>query len=252
MSQHRFFITPSQITGSQVKMSGEQARQIYQVLRLRPPQTIIVLDNAGRQYEVALDTVGSDHAAGTILTRSLVTSEPAARVTLYQSMLKKDNFEWILQKGTEVGVARFVPVISQRSIVRQQALKQNKHARWERILSEAAEQSERGLLPTLAEPLNLADAFAAGRESDLALIPWEEETQHGLLEVVREARAGHTAVPLQIALFIGPEGGFAEQEITLARAAGVIPVTLGPRILRAETAAIVAAALLLGELGELG
>ena len=233
-------------------LSGEQARQIYQVLRLRPPQTIIVLDNAGWQYDIVLDTVAGDHATGTIAARSPVASEPAARITLYQSMLKKDNFEWILQKGTEVGVARFVPVISQRSIVRQQALKQNKHARWERILSEAAEQSRRGLVPELAEPLSLEEALAAGQESDLALIPWEEETGRSLLDVLRESRAGQTAVPRHIALFIGPEGGYAEQEIALARAAGVLPVTLGPRILRAETAAIVAAALLLGELGEMG
>ncbi len=248
MSPHRFFITPDQITGDQAILVGEQARQVVQVLRLRPPAAIMVLDNDGWQYDLVLETVNRDRAVGTIVGKSPVTTEPAPRITLYQSLLKKDNFEWILQKGTEIGVAHFVPVISQRSIVRQQALKQNKADRWRRIVTEAAEQSGRGRIPTLSEPVALEEAFAAAA-ADVALIPWEEERDNALLPLVRESLARQTAVPLQIALFIGPEGGFAAQEIDLARAAGVTPVTLGPRILRAETAAVVASALILGELG---
>lgn len=249
MSRHRFFISPAQVHGQQVVLDGAQARQLAQVLRLRPAQTIIVLDNQGWEYDLTLETVSSDRTLGTISERRPITGEPTARITLYQSMLKKDNFEWILQKGTELGIAAFVPVISQRSVVRQQALKQNKANRWQRILVEAAEQSGRGHVPVLEPPLALEEAFVAAQAGDLALIPWEEETAQGLLPLLRELAPARAH---EIALFIGPEGGYAPDEIEAARAAGVQPVTLGPRILRAETAAIAAATLVLGALGEMG
>lgn len=252
MSRHRFFIASSQVNGQQVFLAGEQARQIYQVLRLRPGHTIEVFDNGGWEYAVVLETVTADRVSGAVRAKTPVAAEPAIQVTLYQSTLKKDNFEWILQKGTELGITSFVPVVSQRSIVRADALKRNKIARWQRILVEAAEQSGRGCIPTLHEVLALEEALAAGGTSDMALMPWEEETALGLLPALRAGQWGSTAVPLRIALFIGPEGGYTAAEIDLARAAGVLPVTLGPRILRSETAAVVAAALVLGELGELG
>jgi 16S rRNA (uracil1498-N3)-methyltransferase len=246
MASHRFFVPPDQIVGQQVFLRGEQARQIHGVLRLRPPQTIVVLDNQGWQYDLRLENVSGDRVVGAITARARAV-EPVVQITLCQSMLKKDNFEWILQKGTELGITAFVPVISQRSIVRQAALKQNKAQRWQRILAEAAEQSQRGRVPTLSEPVSLEEAIAASQTADLALIPWEEEARQGLLALLRAM----PVAPRQIALFIGPEGGYAPDEIDLARAAGVVPVTLGPRILRAETAAVAATALLMGELDEL-
>lgn len=248
MPRHRFFISPDQIQGQQVVLEGEQARQLSQVLRLRAPETITVLDDRGWEYEVRLETVTSERVVGAITARHAAAGEAAARITLYQSMLKKDNFEWILQKGTELGITAFVPVISQRSIVRQQALKQNKAERWQRIVTEAAEQCGRGSLPALHAPLDFAEALAAAQVSDLALIPWEEEREQGLLPLLRQ----RPSPPRTIALFIGPEGGYALVEIEAARAAGVRAVSLGPRILRAETAAVAAAALILGELGEMG
>lgn len=248
MPRHRFFISPAQIHGQQVVLEGEQARQLSQVLRLRAPETITVLDNRGWEYEIRLEAISSERVIGAVAARRAVTAEPAAHITLYQSMLKKDNFEWVLQKGTELGITAFVPVISQRSIVRQQALKQNKAERWQRILIEAAEQCGRGRLPALHAPLGFDEALDAAQESDLALIPWEEEQGQGLLPLLRQ----RPSPPRAIALFIGPEGGYAPAEVEAAQAAGVRAVTLGPRILRAETAAVAAAALILGELGEMG
>ena len=161
MTTHRFFVNKNQIRGENVILTGSQARQIHSVLRLRKGDRIHILDNEGWQYEVELLTVNPDREAvaqrhqvtGHIATKSAASGEPAARLTLYQSLLKQDKFEWVLQKGTELGVFSFVPLITERTIVRQTKLKQNKLARWQRIIREAAEQSGRGANPnTLPTP----------------------------------------------------------------------------------------------------
>jgi len=251
MTTHRFFVDPQAVSADEVLLTGEQARQIYRVLRLRPPEQIIVLDNRGWQYHVTLASVSNERVLGQVTARERAANEPQARLTLYQSLLKKDNFEWILQKGTELGVAVFVPMVSQRSVVRQLAVKENKWARWQRIVAEAAEQSGRGHLPLLRQPMAFDAAVADSQSNDLALIPWEEEQEMALLQRVQQALTSRDNGVLQVALFIGPEGGYAAEEIASAKANGVLPVTLGPRILRAETAAIAATALLMGALGDL-
>lgn len=249
MRNFRFFVAPDQIHANRrLALSGDQARQIYSVLRMREADQLVILDNLGWQYDVRLDKVTSNLVTGDILSREEAAGEPRVELTLYQALLKKDNFEWVLQKGTELGVAHFVPLISQRSVVRQETIKPPKIQRWQRIIREAAEQSGRGRLPSLSTPVRMPEALENNEAFDCALIPWEGETKKGLLEVLREG-AGER--PSRIAIFIGPEGGFDEAEIEEAQVAGLQPVTLGPRILRAETAAVVAATLALSALGEL-
>jgi 16S rRNA (uracil1498-N3)-methyltransferase len=250
MRQYRFFVSADQIHGQRLVITGGQARQIYSVLRMRESERIIVLDNLGRQYDVRLDKVSSDLVMGEVLSREVALGEPRVDLTLYQALLKKDNFEWVLQKGTELGVARFVPFISQRCVVRQNTIKPAKLQRWQRIISEAAEQSGRGRLPELSAPVLLPEAVEQAGAFDRAIIPWEEEKASGLRQVL-EVDAGERPLPSRIALFIGPEGGFDEEEIEIARDAGVHPVTLGPRILRAETAAVAAVTMVLSALGEM-
>jgi 16S rRNA (uracil1498-N3)-methyltransferase len=250
MRQYRFFVSADQIHGQRLVLTGSQARQIYSVLRMRETEQITVLDNRGWQYDVRLDKVSSDLVMGEILAREPALGEPQMKLTLFQALLKKDNFEWVLQKGTELGVARFVPIITQRCVVRQKSIKPAKLQRWQRIMSEAAEQSGRGRLPELGAPQFLTEALGDVSQFDQALIPWEEEREASLLHALKETTYERPS-PMRIALFIGPEGGFDEEEIAAAQTAGVLPVTLGPRILRAETAAIVAAALALSAAGEL-
>ncbi len=251
MSQYRFFVSPEQISGRRVTLTASQARQIFSVLRMRQAQHIVVLDNQGWQYGVRLDKVSSDLVAGEIVSREKATGEPKTKLTLYQALLKKDNFEWILQKGTEIGIAKFVPLISQRCVVRHKALKPAKKQRWQRIISEAAEQSGRGRLPILTEPITLAQALGNVNEFDRALVPWEREPENAFLDSLSDVIQGGSSRPAQIAVFIGPEGGFAEEEIEDAVKAGVQPVTLGSRILRSETAAMIASTLALSAFGDL-
>jgi 16S rRNA (uracil1498-N3)-methyltransferase len=250
MRQYRFFVSMDQINGQRLVLTGGQARQIYSVLRMRETERITALDNRGWQYDVRLEKVSSDLVMGEVLAKEPAAGEPQMELTLYQALLKKDNFEWVLQKGTELGVTRFVPLITQRCVVRQKSIKPPKLQRWQRIMGEAAEQCGRGRLPMLAEPLFLPEALEYAGGFDKALIPWEEERKIGLLQALKED-GGERPSPSRIALFIGPEGGFDEEEIAAARSAGVVPVTLGPRILRAETAAIVVATLALSAAGEL-
>ena len=245
---HRFFVPPDQIRHRFVEFDADQAHQMRRVLRLRPGDRVIALDGAGRQYEVTLEEVGNARATGRAADATVATGEPAARLSLYQSLLRREKFEWVLQKGTEIGVAAFVPVITRRSLVRDaEDVGPEKLGRWQRIIREAAEQSGRGLLPTLLPPLALAEATAGARTADVALIAWEGETRR----TIREALDGCAAVG-EIALFIGPEGGYDEEEVRQAESWGAVPVSLGGRILRTETAAIVGAALVLHHLGELG
>ncbi|HFE67060.1 MAG TPA: 16S rRNA (uracil(1498)-N(3))-methyltransferase [Chloroflexi bacterium] len=237
---HRFFVLPEQIGEEQVVLRGEQARQICRVLRMGVGDEIVALDSLGWEYGVRLTAVSPQQVTGDILEKREVFGEPACHITLYQSLMKRDKFEWVLQKGTEVGVSRFAPLVTQRSLARNVDIKPKKLARWQKIITEAAEQARRGRIPELLPPMRWPEALA-GLEADAALIPWEEARGPGL----RQALAGIR--PSSVALFIGPEGGFAREEVDTAVARNVQPVTLGPRILRAETAAIVAAALILHE-----
>ena len=235
---HRFFVTD--IIDDWVVFSLEQAHQISVVLRMAPGQRVVVLDNAGWEYEVELAAVEKKRVTAVIRTKRPAANEPTTQLTLYQSLLKRDNFEWVLQKGVEIGVTHFVPLITERTVTRPP----KKPDRWQRILTEAAEQSRRGRIPAVTAPVKWAEALTALPAGQTALIPWEEAAGTGVREALGN---GATAV----ALFIGPEGGFTAAEIAQAQQHGVIPITLGQRILRAETAAIVAAALVLHELKEL-
>jgi 16S rRNA (uracil1498-N3)-methyltransferase len=239
---HRFFVHPQAIHHATVVLDEAVAHQLRSVLRMRPGARIVVLDNQGWEYEVALAEITSKGARGTVIEKRPASGEPPVYVTLYQCVLKKDNFEWVLQKGTEIGVSRFVPVISQRTVIAdEERIKTNKLPRWRRIIREAAEQSHRGRLPELDAPVSFEQALIDAAAADVALIPWEKETGRTLREVLPGAAE-------RVALIIGPEGGFEDGEIEFAQRHGIQPITLGPRILRAETAAAAAALLVLYEL----
>jgi 16S rRNA (uracil1498-N3)-methyltransferase len=234
---HRFFLPPGSISDDDVAIPADQARQIRSVLRLRPGDHIIVLDNSGDEYLVRL--VSPER--GVVESRHRNTAEPAARLVLYQGLLKGQKMDFVLQKGTEIGIAGFVPVITDRSLAGEPG--EAKQRRYRMIVQEAAEQSGRGRIPNVSQAVPLDDALA--RAEGTLVIPWEEETQVRL-SAVPPAPDG------TISLFIGPEGGFTAAEIEAAGAAGARAVSLGPRILRAETAAIVTASLLLAATRDLG
>lgn len=249
---HRFFLPPSSFEDGRVRFPVELAHQISSVLRLRPGQRVVALDNAGNQYEILLEGVADRVVTGTVLQRQPAEGEPRVGVTLYLCLTQREKFEWVLQKCTELGVRAFVPVISSRSLVQNPAEVERKRDRWQRIVREAAEQAGRGAVPTIgpAQPFEAALAEACPSHTHCLML-WEKEQQAGLRSALAPLLSSESSA-VTLALLIGPEGGFSEEEVAAARQAGFVPLTLGQRILRMETAAVVAAALVLYELGEMG
>jgi len=251
---HRFFVPPSWIQGDRVSIEGPLAHQIRNVLRMHPGDKVVVLDNSGWEIETELQVVEGREVLGTVVCRRLSTGEPRTKISLYQSVLKSKGFEAVLQKGTELGIVEFVPLISERCIVSDLDSLENKRMRWESIVQEAAEQSRRGRKPFLRPSTLFPQACDHARQSGgLSLIFWEEKGPVGLRTLLRTAPPGREQrwPPFSINLFVGPEGGFEPGEVALARRYGLVPATMGPRILRAETAGLVAAAAILFELGDL-
>lgn len=239
---HRFFVDPQHFSGDRVSLPADIAHQIRNVLRLRPGTPILLLDNSGAEYEVLLRQVDRQQVVGEAVAKRPSPNEPTVQLTLYQALMKRDKFEWVLQKGTEIGVSAFVPIVTQRSLVQDIDIKANKQARWHKIITEAAEQSRRGRIPELHPPQTLAQALE-NYPPKPGFIAWEEEEALTLRKALAVGER-----PSHISLFIGPEGGFAAEEVEAAQAAGIQAITLGKRILRAETAALVASALVLHEL----
>jgi 16S rRNA (uracil1498-N3)-methyltransferase len=252
---HRFFLPPAWIQGNQVTITGPQAHQIARVLRMQPGDHVVVLDNSGWEIETQLTLVDRQNVRAEVVRRRLSNREPRTKVSIYQGALKSRNLEHVLQKGTELGVVEFVPVITERCVISDLSAVEKKRDRWQLIIQEAAEQSRRAHLPALRSTMLFAQACERSRQrGGLTLIPWEEETSVTLRHLLRTAPEGYAGAwpPIGINLFIGPEGGFSPAEIDQARGYGMLPVTLGPRILRSETAGLVAATAVLYELGDLG
>lgn len=242
---HRFFVPAGSLRDGELIVRGDQAHQIRDVLRLRVGEVIAALDNSGAEYHVELTRVDRATVRGRVVGQASTTNEPRTRLTLYQSLLKADRFEWVLQKGTEIGISEFVPIITSRVV--SDSVSRVKRTRWERILIEAAEQSGRGRIPILHDVQRFEAALKETVERrGLALIPWEAANAGDLGSALSGADPESP-----ISFFIGPEGGFEADEIDLARAHGVHPITLGRRILRAETASLVAASAILFARGEL-
>jgi 16S rRNA (uracil1498-N3)-methyltransferase len=239
---HRFFLPPEDFHTDHIHIKGKTARQIARVLRLKAGEPCVLLDNLGSEYKARLEMVDSELCSAVILEKHRA-EEPEVRLLMMLCLTQREKFEWMLQKCTEVGAAGFLPVVSQRSLVQDEADVRAKVERWEGILREAAEQSGRGIIPELHQALRFETAVQkVESEYPLRLIPWEGEKHAGLKSVLQGD------VGKQVAVLIGPEGGFAGEEVQRAVRSGFQPVTLGRRVLRMETAAVVSAALILHEL----
>ena len=264
---HRFFVHPDllQRTNIDIPLPKELAHQVRDVIRLDIGEQLLLLDNSGNEILATVAKINKASVEVHLLERRPGSSEPAVRIILCQGLLKSTRFEWILEKGTELGVSVFSPIICRRSMVGLQGAGSSKIQRWQRIIQEAAEQSGRSLLPELLPIRPLVVALDDISPGSLAVMPWEEEhllTLHdalhtsirssenlgGTLAVARSMEPQTQQLPSPIVLFIGPEGGLMTEEVALAQRHGVQVVTLGTRILRAETAAIATVANVMYEL----
>lgn len=221
--------------------------QLTRVLRAQPGTRLIVLDGRGQACLVEVMHLDRHRAGGRVVVLLPAPPEPALRVTLYQCALKADRLEWVWQKATELGATRLVPVVSRRTVARPGAEPANKLERWAAIVREAAEQAQRGALPALLPPLAFDQAIRTAQ--GVRLLPYEGAAgRAGIGAALARCQAPLTAV----SLLVGPEGGLEAEEVEAAAAVGWQVVSLGSRILRAETAALAALTLVMDVAGEMG
>jgi 16S rRNA (uracil1498-N3)-methyltransferase len=232
-----------------VVLEDKLAHQVRDVLHLGIGEHLLLLDNSGDEFLAAIARSGRAGVEARLLERRKGKNEPAVRIVLCQGLLKSARFEWILEKGTELGVSVFAPILCRRSMAGLEDAGVAKIQRWQRIIQEAAEQCGRARLPELLPIRPLQQALNDIPQGALALMPWEEERGKSLRNGLETWASGREAqLTLQqsesitVVLFIGPEGGLMAEEVALAQRHGVKAVTLGPRILRAETAALAAVA----------
>lgn len=243
----RFTVTSDRLVGGRVTFDAGESRHLTRVLRLRPGDTVVATDGAGRDYTVRLESVG-ETVSGIVLAEAAGVGASPLAITLVQGVPRGDKMEAIVRAATELGVARIQPALCERTIVRLEPARWRDRARrWQRVAREAAKQSGRAVIPEVEMPRALGDWLDAPRQaSDLALCAWEGGgTPLGAVL----AAAGS---PRSVLVVVGPEGGLAAGEVDAARARGLVVVSLGPRILRAETAGPAIVAVLQSRFGDFG
>jgi 16S rRNA (uracil1498-N3)-methyltransferase len=236
----RFFIPPEQIDNDTFILTGSEARHAALVLRKKIGDTIDLFDGKDLSYTGRIRSVSADRVEGMILEKQAAVRTSGGELILYQALIKGPKWDWLVEKACEIGVHRLVPLMTARTIVKPSH--EAAFERWKRIALAAAKQCGRSDVMEIAEPEPFSKAIASLPKDGLALIPWEKEAT----KTIRQALLSPSQA---IALFIGPEGGWDPQEVDLAVRHGVVAVTLGPTLLRAETAGLVAAALALAECG---
>lgn len=238
----RFFAPPESLRAKNVTLSGDLAHRLARVLRYRRGDHLIFASGGATEYEVELTGVSTNAVAGVVVGERAAPPEPAVELVLYQSIIRPGRFDLVLEKGTEAGVSRFVPMIVARTQAQLEGAEAARSERWHRIIVEAAEQCGRGRLPSVSETQTFEQALRTAR--GLRIVPWEGEQRLRLASYLREL----PEPPATVSLFLGPEGGYDEEEMNLAQECGAALVTLGRRVMRSETAAIIAAGIVMHEL----
>lgn len=242
----RFFAPPAWVNAERARVEGEAAHRIARVLRLRPGDMVELCDGSGQVFQVQLNEISPQGAWGRVQAVKSPSVEPGVYLTLYQAIIREKRMAWLLEKATEVGISRIVPLTTERTVrAKEGRVDASRLRRWERIVREAAEQSRRTRLPEVAEAMTFDQVCQEIR--GIALICCTQAStrplQQALLELWEDGSEN-------VELLIGPEGGWSPSEVEQAIAAGMYPVSLGRRILRSETAGVVASALALATLEE--
>ncbi|MCR4763581.1 MAG: 16S rRNA (uracil(1498)-N(3))-methyltransferase [Lachnospiraceae bacterium] len=237
----QIFCEPSErADDNTLTLTGENFHHIVQVLRMRVGEELSVcFTGETAEYRYGIERIESDAAFCRLYFVKEADVELPCPVTVLQGLPKADKMETVIQKTIELGASRIVPVACERSVVRLDEKRgEGKRARWQKIAESAAKQSHRALIPEVTAPVSFAEALSMCADADVRLIPWELAGEQGASmeetrSIIKDVRPGQ-----RVTVFIGPEGGFSEDEVRRAREAGFLPITLGRRILRTETAAM--------------
>ena len=243
----RFYVPQPRIEKGMLKVEGEEVKHIRKVLRLKEGDEITVFDGLGREFEGTIVEEGLSSVV--IRVNSVYSSkrDSPLEVTLAQSLLKGEKMDYLIQKATELGVKEIIPFLSSRSVpLLEKSRRLKRHHRWERIAIEASKQCGRGVVPRIEFLQDYSEMLPKASPNALRLILWEREGIK-LKEILERSKEKK-----KIFFVIGPEGGFSQGEVDEAKEAGFIAVTLGRRILRAETASLCLLSILQYEQGDMG
>lgn len=230
---YQFFVEPEKIGSDRAAITGSDVNHIRNVLRMKPGETVRVSDGRGSCYDGVIEALQTDEIIVRLSGEKIESTELPVETVLFQGLPKSDKMELIIQKNTELGVSAIVPVATSRAVVKLDEKKaDNKVKRWNSIAESAAMQSKRTLIPEVRSVMSFKQALAEASAFDIKLMPYENaEGMAFTRKCIGEIKTG-----AKVAIFIGPEGGFSEEEVAAASAAGFVPITLGRRILRTETA----------------
>ena len=233
---HRFYVDNDKIRNDKIIITGNDVNHIKNVLRMRPGDELIICNGQGKDCYCIIDRV-SDTEIETVVKSVLDTdTELPVKITLFQGLPKSDKMELIIQKAVELGVYEIVPVMTARCVVKLSDSKREdkKLARWQSISESAAKQSQRGIIPKILPVMSFMEAVTYASTMDLKVIPYENEkgmtATRDILSGIKNCRT--------VGIFIGPEGGFENSEVDLAKKYNIMPISLGKRILRTETAGL--------------
>lgn len=243
---HCFYCKPEQVTGTKITITGSDVNHIKNVLRMRVGEEMTVCDGTGMEYTCKIEEFLPEEVKLYAETAKKATTELPVRIKLYQGLPKKDKMELIIQKAVELGAVEIIPVMTKYCIVKLEDEKKEakKLERWQAIAESAAKQSGRGIIPRVTKVMHFKEAVKTAATEGMSLIPYEKaEGMNSLKAAVQNAPEQQV-----VSVFIGPEGGFDEAEVEFARECGLLPVSLGKRILRTETAGFTTLAILMYEI----
>jgi len=244
----RVFVSSDDISADIVSIEGSDARHLGLVLRLSPGDTFVAVDEHGREHTARVELVRRGLVTARVVATRSPEIEPKTRITLAQAVAKGQKMDLIVQKCTELGAGAVIPMMTERVVPQfDEAKARERRERWQRVAAEASKQCHRTVIPEVHPIVPLEAALDQISQSDLCLLFSEVEQKMSLRKVL-----GPEIQVSSLGIIIGPEGGFSVQEVEAATEAGAVPVTLGPRILRTETAALAALSICLYELGEMG
>ena len=239
---YRFFVEPEQIGEDSVLIQGKDVNHIKNVLRMKTGETILISDGSNREYVCEIASLEDERVVANIVDINGQSRELPIKVTLFQALPKGDKMETVIQKVTELGGYKFVPMSTKRCVVKLDEKKAvNKTKRWNAIAESAAKQSKRGIIPKVNIPVNFATAIEMAKEMDMVIIAYEEaENMEQTRKIFEKIQKG-----MNIGVFIGSEGGFSKEEVEKVKEIGAKEITLGKRILRTETAGMTVMSILM-------
>jgi 16S rRNA (uracil1498-N3)-methyltransferase len=246
---HKFFVSQDNIFGDEAIIQGDDVKHIYKVLRLAEGTDISINNCEGQEYLGEIQSIDKTQVKVKLKEKLQINNESAIEIYLFQGLPKSSKMDLIVQKNCELGVREITPVITRRVVVKNELGEFKKIDRWARIALEASKQSKRTIIPKINTPIEFKELLEELKKMDLIIVPYENENGFGIKNMINNI---DKAKIKKVGIIIGPEGGFEEEEIDILKNIGAFIVTLGPRILRTETAGFVSTSLVMYELGDLG